>query len=238
MFVTRGAALDTAAPEPYAKAAKAALAAARKSYEAFRAVDQAEHERLWKQHHDAAVARAEKAVSVWCLDVGEVEPDTAAARDAARAAEDRARDAREYARTQQAEAERIRESGTAADATDATVRADTADGVASEREAAAVTAREHLEGLEKDLQEARDALEAAERDLRAARKAAEVTAGEAPYSETTLQFCSAFMQTSEVWDGLSDRDKRRVRDAGEPRDMLSPQESQAWMREILSGTAV
>ncbi len=67
------------------------------------------------------------------------------------------------------------------------MRADTADGIAAEREADAVRTREESAGLEWDLREAREGLEQAESDLRAARKAAEASAGTAPISDVTVR---------------------------------------------------
>lgn len=227
-------------PAAWAAAAKAKLERDRKSYEAFRAVDQQEHERAHKHQHEAAVKFAEDNAGLYRLDVETFEPEAAAALEAARAAEDRARDAREYARTQEAEAARIRDEGSAAEATDAQVRADAADGVAAEREAAAAEARGESDDLERDLRDAREGLEDAERAVRAARKAAEVPAGQAPISDVTVRFNSAYMQTNEVWNELPKRDRSRVHQAGEPRDMMSDEEYQALVRAIFSpeGTAV
>lgn len=232
----------TPAPVPpaWAAAAKAKLERDRKSYQAFRSADQEQHERAWKQHHDAAVAAAENEVRLFGEDIEVLEPETAEALEASRAAEDRARDAREYHRTQEAEAAAITDSGSAQEVTDARVRADTADGVAAEREADAAKARTALEGLEKDLREAREGLEGAEGVLRAARKAAEVPAGTAPVSDVTVRFNSAYMQSDEVWGQLAERDRFRVRQAGEPRNMMSDEEFRATMREVLgrNGSAV
>ena len=224
-------------PQAWVAAAKAKLDRDRKSYEAFRAVDQQEHERAHKQRHDAAVAKAENEVRLFGEDIEVLEPEAAEALEAARAAEDRARDAREYHRTQEAAAEAIKDSGSAQEVTDARVRADTADGVAAEREADAVKARTLVEGLEKDLLEAREGLEGAERVLRAARKAAEVPAGKAPISDATVRFNSAFMQADEIWNGLTERDKFRVRDAGEPRNMRELGEFWADMQALKSERA-
>jgi hypothetical protein len=222
-------------PPAWAAAAKAKLERDRKSYAAFRAADQQAHEQAWKQRHDAAVAGAEENARLFRGDIEVLEPDAAEALEASRAAEDRARDAREYARRQEAEAGRIRETGTAEEATDAQVRADTADGIAAEREAEAAKAREHLDGLERDLREAREGLEHAEHAVRAARKAAGVPAGTAPVSDATIRFNCAFMQADEVWNELTDRDKFRVRDAGEPRPMRDPREFWAELRAALKG---
>lgn len=225
-----GRAAPAPVPAAYAAAAKAKLDRDRKSYLAFRAVDQQEHERGWKRHHDGAVARAEQSVNLYGLNTETLETETAAAREASRAAEDRARDAREYARTREAEAERLRDTGSAEEATDAQMRADTADGIAAEREADATRAREVLEGLERDLAEARAALETAERELRAARKAAGTPAGTAPISDATVQACAAFMQTGEIWGQLARNDRFRVHQAGQPRDLMSNEEWWAMVR--------
>jgi hypothetical protein len=159
-----------------------------------------------------------------------VEPEAAAALDAFRVAEDRGRDAREYARRQEAEAERIKDTGSAEEVTDARVRADVADGVAADREAAAVKAKADLDGLDRDLGEARENLEEAERSLRAAQAAAGVPAGIAPVSDATVRLNFAYMQSDAVWDALSDKDKHRVRDASTPRALMTDQEWQAMLR--------
>jgi hypothetical protein len=114
----------------------------------------------------AAVAAAEDEVGLWREDVETLGPEAGEALAAFRAAEDRARDARDYALQQGAEAERIKDSGSAREVTDARVRADTADGVAADREADAVRAKAELDGFDKDLREAREGLEGAERSLR------------------------------------------------------------------------
>jgi hypothetical protein len=41
------------------------------------------------------------------------------------------------------------------------------------------------------------------------------------------------MQLDEVWDTLSERDKLRVRQAGQPRDMMSDEQFRAMVREVL-----
>jgi hypothetical protein len=51
----------------------------------------------------------------------------------------------------------------------------------------------------------------------------------------TMRACSAFMQYDEVWDGLAERDRFRVRQAGEPRDMMSEAEFQLTLRQMLAG---
>jgi hypothetical protein len=86
-------------PQAWAAAAKAKLDRDRRSYEAFRAVDQQRHEQALKQYHDAEVAKWEDEVRLFGEDIEDLEPRVAEPREAARTAEDRARDAREYHRT-------------------------------------------------------------------------------------------------------------------------------------------
>ncbi len=68
--------------------------------------------------------------------------------------------------------------------------------------------------------------------MRAARKAAQVPAGAAPVSDVTVRFNAAYMQTDEVWNQLTDRDRFRVRQAGEPRDMMSEEQYREMIRPI------
>jgi hypothetical protein len=217
-------------PAAYSAAAKAKLNRDRDAYKAFRAVDQ----KLWDVDHERrmakAVALAEEDVAAWRLDVETFGPEAAEARAAHRAAEDRARDAREYARSLEAEARKAREDGTAEEATGAQVRADTADGVAAEREAAAAEALQAMEGLERDLGESREGLEQAQARLRAARKAARTPAGTAPISNTTITMNVAFIQCDEIWGQLSRSDRFRVHQAAQPRDLMSPAEFGAMLR--------
>jgi hypothetical protein len=222
-----------AVPAAYQAAAKAKLKRDRESYGAFRAVDQQEHERAWKRHADAAVAAAENEVRLFREDVETLEPETEAALKAFRDAEDRAREAREYARRQQAEVERVKDTGSAEEATDALLRADTADGVAADRQAAAERARAEFDGFDRDLWEAREGLAGAERVVVEAEKQAQVPAGAAPISDVTIRACTSYMQLDEVWDTLSERDKLRVRQAGQPRDMMSDEQFRAMVREVL-----
>src|ERR1019366_7479896 len=66
-------------PPPYAAAAKAKLARDRKSFEAFREVDQAEHERGHQLRTAAALKTAQDEVLLWGEDVAELEPDAVSA---------------------------------------------------------------------------------------------------------------------------------------------------------------
>lgn len=228
--VLREAPHAPAVPAAYAAATAAKAEADRKAFEAFRAVDQ----RLWDEARqkrvNAAVAAAERAVEYMRLDAETLAEEAGTALEAARAAEDRAREARAYASEQAAEAERVNGTGTGKEVTEARIKADTADGVAADREAEAATAQGTRDGLDKDLAAARQALEKAERDLRAARKAAKQSAGTAPYSFTTVRACAAYMQCDEVWDQLTRNDRRRVLDAAASRDMMSPAEIGAMFR--------
>jgi hypothetical protein len=204
------------------------------SYKAFREIDRREWEREHQRRRAAAVAAAENEVSLFRLDVEVLETEAAEALEVSRVAEDRAREAREYARQVEAEAARVKDCGSAQEVTDARVRADTADGVAAEREAAAEKARAEVGGLDRDLGEAREGLEAAEHSLRAAQEAAVAPlTGSAPISDATIWANAGFMQADEVWDQLADRDKHRVRQACGPRDMMSEEQFRAMVREVL-----
>ena len=229
----RASAPPVPVPAAYAAAVKAKLKRERESYRAFRAVDQAEHERAHERRVTAEVNRWIEEVRLFGEDIAVLEPEAQAALEASRVAEDRAREAREYARQQQDEAERIKDTGSAEEVTNALVRADTADGVAADRQADAEKARAEFSSLDKDLREAREGLVAAERTLTVARKTAEVPAGTAPISDVTVRACTSYMQTDEVWEQLADGDRRRVRQAGEPRDMMSAAQFQAMLRETL-----
>jgi hypothetical protein len=48
----------------------------------------------------------------------------------------------------------------------------------------------------------------------------------------TVRANAAFMQSDEIWDQLTDADRFRVRDAGQPRDMMSGEQWQAMVRGI------
>ncbi len=65
-------------PPAYGAAAKTKLERDRKSFEAFRAVDQAEHDRAHERRVTEAVATAEDDVRLWRQDVGELEPQAEA----------------------------------------------------------------------------------------------------------------------------------------------------------------
>ena len=58
-------------------------------------------------------------------------------------------------------------------------------------------------------------------------------AGTAALSDVTIRANAAYMQSDEVWDTLSRQDKQRVQRLAEPRDIMSVQEWQAMMREVL-----
>jgi molybdopterin-biosynthesis enzyme MoeA-like protein len=83
------------------------------------------------------------------------------------------------------------------------------------------------------LWEAREGLAGAERVVVEAEKQAQVPAGAAPISDVTIRACTSYMQLDEVWDTLSERDKLRVRQAGQPRDMMSDEQFRAMVREVL-----
>jgi hypothetical protein len=219
-------------PAAYAAAAKAKLKRDRESFAAFRAIDQQEHDKAHRQRVTSTVAAAEEDLRLWHADIEELEPDAAAALAAFRAAEDRAREAREYARQQLGAYELGKGKSSPAEETEALIRADTADQVASD--AAKVMEGRQAELLEADrslAKAAREGLAGAERQLDKARKAAEIPAGTAPISNVTIRANSAFMQADEIWNALGRDVRFRVQRAGEPRDLMSTQEWQAMMRE-------
>jgi len=222
-------------PVAYEAAARAKLKRDRASYAAFRVVDQAEYERGHLERVTAEVARWAEEVRLFGEDIAELEPEAVAALAAARAAEDRAREAGEYARTQRLEYERVRGKVPVQVETEASLRADAADETAHHAAGDAETAAGESREADVALAEAREGLAAAEGELARAREMAAVPAGEAPVSDVTMRACSAFMQQDEVWDQLSDRDRFRVRQAGEPRDMLSSAQFQEMLRATFGG---
>lgn len=66
--------------------------------------------------------------------------------------------------------------------------------------------------------------------LERVRAEAEVPVGLAPISDVTVQAWTRHMQRDEVWGQLSEQDRMRVRQAGEPRDMMS----EAQYRQLLT----
>ena len=147
-------------------------------------------------------------------------------------AEDRSREACEDARQLRAEYERIKgkKGVPVREETDASLRADAGDETAHHAGQVAAQAAETSRQADVALAESREGLAGAERELERARKLAAIPAGEAPISDATMRACSAYMQSDEVWDGLSDRDRFRARRAGEPRDMMSDAQFQAMFR--------
>lgn len=227
--------VPVAIPAAYAAAAKAKLKRDRDSYNAFRAVDQAEFERAHGQRVTAEVDRWAEEVRLFGGDIADLEPRAGAALAAARSAEDRSREAGEYARAQRVEYERVRGKVSAGEETDASLRADAADETAHHAGQAAAAAGEESRQADGALAEAREGLAEAERALEQARRLAAVPAGAAPISDATMRANSAYMQSDEVWAGLPDRERFRVRQAGEPRDMMSGQQYQQMVREIFGG---
>ena len=226
-------------PAAYQPAAKAKLERDRKSYQAFRAVDQAGHDRAYEQRVTAEVDGWAEEVRLFGVDIAELEPEAAGALKAAREAEDRAREAGEYARTRRLEYERVKgESNVSAqDETDALLRADAAEETAHQRREAAAGAAEVSRKADEALAESREGLAQAERELERTRARAKVPGGAAPISDVTVRACTSYMQRDEVWDQLSDRDKFRVRQAGQPRDMMSGAQFWAEFRENSAGRA-
>jgi len=214
--------------------AKAKLERDRKSFEAFRAADQQQHDEAHRQRVTAAVALAEDDVRLWRLEAEEMEPAAAEALAGFRAVEDRAREARGYARQQLTAYERIKGKCPAAEETEALIRSDTADQVATDAERVMEQKQAELAEADRLLAEAREGLAEAERELGKAREAAEVPAGAAPISDITIRSNAGYMQRDEVWDTLSRADKQRVQRAGEPRDLMSAQEWRAMMSEPLA----
>lgn len=223
-----------AVPAAWAQAAKAKLERDRKSYAAFRAVDQQQHDRVHEQRVTSAAAVAEDEVRLWRLDIEDAEPEAAEALAAFRAAEDRAREAREWARLKRAEYERVKGKCTAQEETDALVVADSADTVAFDAANVMEEKQGELTSADQTLAEAREGLAAAERELDRARKAAQVPAGAAAISDVTIRVNASFMQADEVWDTLSRADKQRVQRMGQPRDIMNTQEWHAMMREAMA----
>jgi hypothetical protein len=221
-------------PPAYAAVVKAKLERDRKSYAAFRAADQQEHDRAREQRVSSALAVAEDEVRLWHLDLEELEPEAAEALAGFRGAEDRAREAREYARQQLVAYERIKGKCPAAEETEALIRADTADQVALDAAKVMEGKQAELTVADEALAEAREGLAAAERELERARKATEIPAGTAPISDMTIRANASHMQADEVWDTLSRQDKSRVQRLAEPRDLMSAQEWRAMMSEPLA----
>lgn len=230
-LISREPVTPESVPAAYRAAVKAKLKRDRESYRAFRAVDQAEHERFHRQRVAAAVAEAEENAGFYRGDLATFEPAAGAALTAAREAEDRARETAEYARTQRLEYERVVGKASAREETDALLRADAADETAHQAAGLAAQAAEESRKADAALAETREGLAGAERMLDKARKRAQVPAGDAPISDVTVRACTAYMQVDEVWDQLAERDRRRVQRAGEPRPMMSDREWNAMMRE-------
>ena len=128
------AAAPAVTPPAYAAAAKTKLDRDRKTFEAFRAVDQAEHDRDHKRRVTEAVATAEDNAGHWRQDVERLEPQAETALAAFRAAEDRARKARENARQKFAAYEAGKGKVPVEEETDALFLADKADQVAGDAE--------------------------------------------------------------------------------------------------------
>jgi len=226
----------------YQAAAKAKLDRDRKSYRAFREVDQREYERIHAAAAARAVADAEENARLFREDVDVLEPEAVAALQACRGAQDRAREAREYARQCRADHERIKGSGraageTVAEETDALIRADAAEETAYHAEQAAGQAEAELRTADEELAEAREGLTGAEQMLDRVRQQAALPAGAAPITDTTIRACTWFMPRDEIWDQLTEKDRFRVRQAGGPRDMISDAEFRMTLRQIYGGGA-
>jgi hypothetical protein len=224
-------------PPAYTAVARAKQKRDAESYRAFRAVDQAEHDRAHEQRVTAEVDRWAEEVRLFGEDIAELGPEAEAALVAARAAEDRWREAGEYARTQRLEYERVRGKVSASEETDASLRADAADETAHHAGQVAAQAAEESRQADEALAEARGGLVQAEQALERAQERAMMPAGTAPVSNVTVGACFAYMQQDEVWDELDDKDKFRVRQAGEPRPMMSTAQFQAMLRDGFSGRA-
>lgn len=224
-------------PPAYQAAAKAKAKRDAASYAAFRAVDQARYDRAHRERVDAEVSRWAEEVRLYGEDIAELAPEAATALAASRAAEDRAREGAESARARRLEYERARAGDrvSADEETEALLRADAAEETLHRRREAATAAAGESRLADAALAEAREGLAGAERELARARERAAVPAGEAAVSDVTMRACSAYMQRDEVWETLSDRDRFRVRQAGEPRDMVSPAQWQAMLRDALGG---
>jgi len=234
-FLPRPAPDPLAVPAAYLAAAKAKLKRDREAYQAFRAVDQQQHERVHERRMAAAVEQWAEEVRLFGEDLEILEPEAEAALKAHRAAEDHLREAGEYARQKRAAYEFVKGKGPADKETEALRDADAADETAWQAEQVVAQAEAALRAADGDLAEARDGLATAERTLDEARQQAGVRAGTAPVSDVTMRACSAFMQYPEVWDQLSDNERVRVRQAGEPRDMMSEVEFQLTLRRMFAG---
>jgi hypothetical protein len=222
-------------PAAYQAAAKAQLERDRKTYRAFRDVDQRQHEQAHEQRAGRAVADAEENARLFREDIETLEPEAAGALKACRDAQDRARGAREYARRCRADHERVQGKGTAAEETEALIRADAAEETAYHAEQAAARAEAELRTADEGLAEAREGLTGAEQMLDRVRQQAAIPAAAAPISDATIRACAWLMQRDEIWDQLSDRDRFRVRHAGEPRDMMSEQTLELMLRQLTGG---
>ena len=235
MFAAARLAAAPALPSAYAAAAKAKLERDRKSYQAFRKIDQDQHDLFHQQRVTSAVAAASEDLRLWHEDVEETEPQAAAALAAFRAAEDRARERREYAAQQHADYERIKDSGSAEAETEALIRSDTAENVAFDSEKAMQEKQADLTVADAALAEARDGLAAAERHLdKVHAETAGSAAGPAPISDVTIRACSGYMQSDELWDTLSRQDRSRVHFLAGPRPVMSDREWQAQLAEAFA----
>jgi hypothetical protein len=221
-------------PPAYAAAAKAKLERDRKSFEAFRAVDQAEHDRDHERQVSKAVAAAEDDLRLWHQDVEELEPVAEAALAAFRAAEDRHRLAAEDARLDRVAYENAKGKVSPKEERDLLICADTADSVAADAAEVMAARQAELAEADADLAEAREGLAAAGPELERVRRVAQIPAGPAPITDTTIRANASYLQADEVWATL-DRDARfRLHYLAEPRGVLTDQEFRTQMREVLT----
>jgi hypothetical protein len=220
-----------AVPAAYAKAAVAKAKRDRQSYAEFRRLDQQEFERYYHARLDAAVAAAESDLPEWQKSVTGLEAERDEAVAAFRAAEDRWREAVKFADGKRREYERVKGEGTVQEEYDATIAADTADGVAADAAEVMEQKRAEMAVADENLAEEREGLARPERTLDTARKEAAIPAGTAPVSDLTINADAAYMQSDEVWDTLTETDRRRVRRAVEPRNMMTGEEFWTMLRQ-------
>jgi hypothetical protein len=224
-----------AVPAAYLAAAKVKLKRDREAYEAFRGIDQQQFEQALERRVTAAVEMWVEEVRLFGEDVETLEPEAEAALTVHRTAEDHLREASEYARQNRAAYELIRGKGPAAAETEALRGADAADETVFQAEKAVAQAEAELREADQALAEVREGLAGAEKKLDEARQQAAVPAGTAPVSDVTMRACAGYMQCDAVWNDLSERDRFRVRQAAEPRDMMSEAEFQLALRQMFAG---
>jgi hypothetical protein len=211
----------------YAKLQAQKLVKDRASYQAFRKLDQELYEARCLAAYDQERAAAGDQVIVEREEVDRLGPLSEAAKAAARKAEDRAQAAAEESRQAFDKHGLLMLSGSPSEVTDALVKAQAARETAVSFRKQADAAEAKRADLERKLIQGR------KDHARAVQELAEINANppvedEARISDETIKANFAFMQTDEVWEKLSDRDKHRVHDAARPRGFWTKQERELF----------